>query len=119
MTTPTKAEALAELRKVENFASYASDTLRSYISAQSETPPIQQGEWLPIESAPKDGTKVLGFAPNKLVIDPNFRVVTMWWRKWQDRGGDHWCWQSTESGSHIDEPTHWMPLPAPPTPKEG
>lgn len=66
--------------------------------------------WLPIDSAPKNGTLILGFA----VVDSqtgNWRMRIMShdsyaevgmrnnWRGW----GDNWV-----------GPTHWMPLPAPP-----
>jgi hypothetical protein len=73
-------------------------------------------EWQPIETAPKDGTKMLGWAPHKLINDPKFRVVTMWWKdtKWRGVGAPAFDWCSTESGSLIGDPTHWMPLPEPP-----
>lgn len=61
-------------------------------------------EWRPIESAPKDGTRVLV------------------WRR-REQGYDHvrmgvdWCkngvWQKSRRDMH---PTHWMPLPPPPSP---
>lgn len=59
-------------------------------------------EWMPIESAPKDGTSVL--------------VVQQGWieiRNWYSLGnglGDNCGWM----GEGKMEPTHWLPLPEPP-----
>lgn len=59
-----------------------------------------ESEWQPIETAPKDGSMflgcVVGFAP----------LVAAW-----DDYGNRWVSQPDEYGY---EPTHWLPLPAPP-----
>jgi hypothetical protein len=58
-------------------------------------------QWQPIETASKDGTRVL-------VYNPSDRwVVTAW----HDEKG----WTACDSmGGRRINPTHWMPLPAPP-----
>ena len=61
-------------------------------------------EWQTIESAPKDGTAILGW-------DGGTALVILW-----HRGGGYWIveWD----GHRIDDwCTHWQPLPAPPLSK--
>lgn len=53
--------------------------------------------WQPIKTAPKDGTEVLVYAGG-------FFVAYWNGRSWDD--GDFY--------DHIDDVTHWMPLPDPP-----
>jgi hypothetical protein len=64
----------------------------------------QPPEWQPIETAPKDGTDVLVWWPDWMaqpIRVANFEVR-------------HRCWV-TGSGSSAQPPTHWMPLPQPPS----
>ena len=65
------------------------------------------GQWLPIESAPTDGTYVLLFDAG--YANPYLHAA------W-DRFGRGWWTQSTESGASVVwwSATHWMPLPPPP-----
>lgn len=62
-------------------------------------------QWQPIETALKDGTPVIVFCPDN---HPEEQVMC---GQWYSYAGGFW-------GIHIDdqriEPTHWMPLPAPP-----
>lgn len=61
--------------------------------------------WQPIETAPKDHTRILLFVPPYGVSCGHFDCV------WQD-GRHRWIMHSVLNKSA--EPTHWMPLPAPP-----
>lgn len=63
--------------------------------------------WKPIETAPKDETVVLLFCPERW--DTAGVVVAFW-------SEDFAAWYEREASSHSvsEEPTHWMPLPAPP-----
>ena len=71
-------------------------------------------KWQPIETAPKDGTRVL--------LTEEWGVVIGRWCEEAQLGlceeGPGWqvfecddCWYSVAA----ENPTHWMPLPAPPT----
>lgn len=76
-------------------------------------------EWQPIETAPKDGTKI-----DLLFPYPRGRTVDCFW----DSVLDTWCWKEPawEYGVLLPEaewsvgsypnlaPTHWMEPPEPP-----
>jgi hypothetical protein len=67
-------------------------------------------DWKPIESAPRDGTPFLAFLTK---WRPDFAVLRFVADRWDASGWrvcgveSEWVWQ--------DEPTHWMPLPSPPS----
>jgi hypothetical protein len=86
-------------------------------------------EWRPIESAPKDGTDVLVYKDVATV--PVVHIA--WYRseeEWNESGQhcgfcdslEEWLgwWSYTRNSVTQErlegyaEPTHWMPLPAPP-----
>ena len=64
---------------------------------------LEQPQWQPIETAPKDGAAIIGFCPDEMEEE---QIVMV------DYGYDNW-------GLFIDgqivEPTHWMPLPTSPS----
>lgn len=82
--------------------------------------------WQPIESAPKTGRKVILFYKNRLHVGRT--VIARWLTDEQAteidgdgvglEGGWYECidnWDDyTEVTIHEGEPSHWMPLPAPP-----
>jgi hypothetical protein len=74
--------------------------------------------WQPIETAPKDGTKVLAY----IVANGVPYISVIWWRGEQFKDS-MWKWRNaltdSATGGFADTlpnpgPTHWMPLPAPP-----
>jgi hypothetical protein len=71
-------------------------------------PPPEQG-WQPIEMAPKDGTAVLD-------AWDDFRFPIAWERM---PGKPLWGWRvgrfEASDWLLFVEPTHWMPLPPPPS----
>lgn len=72
-------------------------------------------EWQPIETAPRDGSDVIGFGNN--FGDPtgaqghHHGIV-----HWDDHYSDFM--DSGESWSRMSYLTHWMPLPPPPITEE-
>jgi hypothetical protein len=63
--------------------------------------------WQSIETAPKDGTRVLLHHPHA----EDETVVAGFWGEW---GGAGPCWITDHAEGWLN-PTHWMPLPAPPS----
>lgn len=85
--------------------------------------PAQGGGWQPIETAPKDGTRILstGGRPDLHYDDfpetaPPPEAVVIWWNDNGQFDPAGWRFCSYDSGYYGDweDPTHWMPLPAPP-----
>lgn len=68
--------------------------------AVSAEPPA----WQPIETAPRDGTKILVYIQSASL---DWRIVA---RAFDEHDG----WYS-DPGKHHVRPTHWMPLPDPPS----
>ena len=75
--------------------------------------------WMPIETAPKDGTRILLWDANKQI------AISGCWHSdggRDDPGGYEpaWAWWTADDdvlmwdGGPDDHPTHWQPLPEPP-----
>lgn len=70
------------------------------------------GEWRPIETAPREGeTRIM-------LARPNIKPFIGFWSNW-----NHWWTDGAVDASrdHIPccIPTHWMPLPPPPSTEGG
>ncbi len=74
----------------------------------------EQNAWQPIETAPKDGTRILVCGGTYTVSNDEYPdwpmtfadIVT--WQKHRN------CWisgPSHDGGDFVHQPTHWMPLP--------
>lgn len=67
------------------------------------------GRWIPVtERLPDEGQEVLVASPCPNSATPNIDIAS-----WSEEGQQWPVWREADCG-HI-EPTHWMPLPAPPT----
>lgn len=74
-------------------------------------------QWLPMESAPNDGTRILCLdiasgeirvAVRKAFCDKHFEMYGTYWYEWfRDE-------KTIPGHTWSMEPTHWMPLPKPP-----
>lgn len=101
-----------KIGRAEEQAGYLADSIISLFPSPS--PRLAEGVgWRPIDEAPRDGTPidiwVKGF--------PDRRVVNM---KWDEHEWGFRNVQDPEQGWMEDEePTHWQPLPEPPTQEEG
>jgi hypothetical protein len=85
----------------------AQELWTAVIDAALTPPPsgeMSMDEWKPIETAPKDGTDVLAIwdVPGRL---KPYGVV--WW--------EDGSWHEYDIENEVSDPTHWMPLPEPPS----
>jgi hypothetical protein len=89
----------------------------------------EQQQWRDISSAPKDGTEVrlllasgntLNASMQSGFVDSMGRDCMCWVCSEEDHCPESWsdgaCWENNENNEQSDQPTHWQPLPNPPTP---
>lgn len=71
-------------------------------------------EWMPIKTAPRDGTWFWAFYPKKC---PNCYQDQWKTARWVDDFFHEGYPAFLDAAEHeeFDQPTHWMPLPAPPS----
>jgi hypothetical protein len=76
-------------------------------------------EWQPIETAPRDGSELLGWFPYHARADTGGSVFVIRWNneRHHNKPKPHfsasgWAWGVLDLRRH--QPTHWMPLPARP-----
>lgn len=70
-------------------------------------------EWQPIETAPKDGSRIIGWVGEIVTLDyvPPCRIGS----KGHIHIPEQWVQESDSGRCTPFMPTHWMPLPSPPT----
>ena len=69
-------------------------------------------EWQPIETAPKDGTVILA------CFDKWYHPMAVCWAAYHPNAKGKACWRTSAiGGDKVEQLTHWMPLPSPPTPE--
>lgn len=129
---PTEAFFRLTNNDVETLAQAAIDTFADAGLT------VEQG-WLPIETAPKDGSVILAFDPEGVRLDDRvytwpegavLHVLPARWHEPNDRTHEcpgwfapmlwlsfgPWDDPSTDIDGVMVEPTHWRPLIAPPAP---
>lgn len=107
MTVEQFREALASMIAEVRVNSSAPVDLDALVQRVADA----RQDWQPIETAPKDGTAILGFFPQRMGYIARQDAIPIYWR-------GH-LWANSTSGHDIyDGPTRWMPLPAPPAAKE-
>lgn len=97
---------------------YRDSTLDAYAEAYAAAKVRESQEWQPIETAPKDGTEIIGW-------NGKFVTAISWLSDKDDNGHTGWCCSGYTDGGMLyylhnalsdeNQPTHWKPLPAPPT----
>lgn len=98
--------------RAEFFSSTAEQAVAAWNRRASQSDGTSGG-WQPIETAPKDGSDVLLYCKGKGVVRGrwnNCRFATLPRPYWTNDREHLWGVLSTR----IDQPTHWMNLPAAP-----
>lgn len=67
-------------------------------------------EWKPIDTAPRDGSWILGWR-DTFIQDQ----IEVWRLATYNKNPDMWL-NAADSNDYDQQPTHWMPLPEPPKP---
>jgi len=78
-------------------------------------------EWLPIETAPKDGTEIIVFHPEAGVCAAFCPKEGFNWHCMDGSNtviGSRSGVSIPRMTSFVKDPTHWQPLPLPPPPEE-
>jgi hypothetical protein len=71
-------------------------------------------EWQAIETAPKDGTRILLFIPG-VGVEIGYWLDTETVRYGKvEYSTKKWTWNADLFGFKTAQPAHWMPLPKPP-----
>lgn len=79
---------------------------------------VMQAAWRPIETAPSDGTAVLLYVPPDEFgeVDP---ICVGYWERPDYNSKEEWVYGPNGYEhyfrSYAGKPTHWMPLPKPPS----
>ena len=93
--------------EVGNEADAELTSLRERVKVLADA--LDKFKWLPIESAPTNGTGVLLF---------DYGSIHTGWRNDKfNEGRLAGKWFDEATGEELMKPTHWMPLPAPPNEK--
>ncbi len=88
------------------WSARAIDTLLAILAKHAPDAAKLEAQWQPIETAPRDRTMILGINPQS-----SLGCVTVFYNSALSK----WCssWEASAIIAH--QPTHWMPLPAPPS----
>lgn len=73
-----------------------------------------EATWRGIETAPTDGTAILAYEGAGLDGGDELHWIDVVQFCQPDRGRDGWYSVGGDRGPPSCDPTHWMPLPAPP-----
>ena len=79
---------------------------------------LRMSKWQPIETAPKDGTYIAAYEWRGSLDYPEMeQIYTAWYAPSHSTPG-YWL-QYNGTTLLKAHPTHWMPLPKPPTRNQG
>jgi len=107
--TPTKSEIEAMRERLLAWPDRPNKTLTTSVAHMMQEAAAmlaalaEEREWMPIEAAPRDGTKFLIWCPKSKLSLMRFNSPI-----------ESETWSITGRSWIVPEPTHWRPLPTPP-----
>lgn len=114
------AERLSDHYRVNAFVRLGYTAADALEAKDRQIAELQAGGWQPIETAPKDGEAVLLYKPDERRVGEY--IIAGYFGEWP---GDGECWIACAGKplGYFSEwqqapqgyPTHWQPLPAPPS----
>lgn len=125
--TDERARRGAIAGKLDVFVDITTAT-RAIEKALALSPPEDQAGWRDIAAAPKDGTEILGWRADAGVLLIRWTSAAEFltdaeladWTE-ETAHAENWFMADFVSGDRLEyenEPTHYMPLPAPPPPQD-
>jgi len=105
---------------VFSFMDDQREMMTSVITAALKVAP----RWRPIETSPKDGTEIIGVFSNDYGYQDTPTMYGPWTMAWRGEWVSSWDGEQviqsqSDFGTNYHEiapdPTHWMPLPSPPS----
>lgn len=91
---------IADACECSRLCDICQDKVAALVTAANE-------DWMPIESAPKDGTEIILGHANSVWFDQWIADL-----EFEVREGEGGCWMMCDQWSDPEIPTHWMPAPA-------
>jgi len=82
---------------------------RAYSTRYTRAP-----QWQPIETAPKDGTKIVVFNPDREEPEVAWYVPVVFHLDDGEDSGVAWPWKTYDNAYKEEWPDHWQPIPKPP-----
>lgn len=101
VTKKRKRKSAAKTFKRIDGVTVKATPLHAHLRAYADL--LERTTWRTMDSAPKDGTEVL-------VFDDGATIVSLWMDESPSHGSGWW-----DNGIMDPAPTHWMPLPLPPS----
>lgn len=92
------------------MSSYASGDSAGHNSTSLWIAQLQGGEWQPLRTAPRDGSKI------DVWTEGGFRYIDVFWYEGAGYPGGAFVYYDSNLRDlmDVDDATHWMPPPAPP-----
>lgn len=102
---------------LQYYALAMTPEILAHIAKLEAALPPQGDGWQDIASAPRDGTEIDIWIGNSPIVDGGYRIVNCWWSAVDGYWFGPMGGPARDLRQQAGVPTHWRPLPEPPTPE--